>query len=230
MGTRSGAGLDLRARAVSGLLIQNPRALLLRAPQLAPGAHAVLIGDLDGALEGRRMGLVLRDTLLMVLPGGVSLGAFLFRKPLDGPSVVGNLLKHGEGVLNVPVCRATADASAWHPTAPKGRFPANVLLVHANSCRQVGSRRVHSGKTPEVLGERVSGLYNLGTERKLASAWMSKCYGDEDGMETLAQWECAPGCPAYEVDQGEGNSRYHLQFACVANAIEWLEYLVGCMS
>ena len=91
----------------------------------------------------------------------------------------------------------------------------------------MGTRRVHSGKTPEVLGERVSGLYNLGTERKLPSAWMSKCYGDEEGMETLALWECQPGCPVARVDQGEGNSRYHLQFSSVADAISWLRTLVG---
>jgi hypothetical protein len=142
-------------------------------------------------------------------------------------SLVANLLKYGEGVLNIQLCRVTADGSAWLPEAEKGRFPTNVLLVHANGCRQVGSRRVHSGKTPEVLGERVSGLYNVGTDRNLPSAWMSKCYGDEDGMETLVEWDCQPGCPVPKVDQGEGNSRYHLQFASVADAIDWLRKLIS---
>jgi len=212
---------------VKGLFTTHAEVLRACEHQYAPGAHFVLLGDMDGAIEGRRAGLVLRDSLLMVLPGGMTLAAYLFRKPLGMASLVANLLKYGEGVLNIQLCRVTADGSAWLPEAEKGRFPTNVLLVHANGCRQVGSRRVHSGKTPEVLGERVSGLYNVGTDRNLPSAWMSKCYGDEGGMETLVEWDCQPGCPVHEVDQGEGNSRYQLQFASVADAIDWLRKLVS---
>ena len=212
---------------MKGFLTHHAKVLLECAPALTPGAHAVLIGDLDSAIVGRCAGLALRDTLILVLPQGIVLGAFLFRKPLGMATLVANLLKYGEGVLDIQSCRTTADASAWSLDALKGRWPSNTLLVHANGCRQVGTRRVHSGKTPEVLGERVSGLYNLGTERKLAPTWMSKSYGDSEGMETLVQWECEPGCPAHEVDQDEGNSRYHLQFTSVADALEWLQRLVG---
>jgi hypothetical protein len=140
--------------------------------------------------------------------------------------LVSNLIKHDVGVLNIPVCRCTADASAWQASIQTGRFPSNVLLVHQGGCRVEGTRRVHSGKTPEVLGERVSGLYNIGTDRKLPSAWMSKCYGDEEGMETLVQWVCEAGCPAMTVDEGEGNTRYHPQFRSYADALAWLQALV----
>lgn len=208
-----------------GLLATTQDELDTYVGQLLPGEHIVFLGGLDGGIYGRRKGLILRDTCLLVTSVGVQY-AYLLRRPVE-ESLVHNLIKYGEGVLNVPLCRVTADASAWQPKVQTGRFPSNVLLVHQEGCHVDGERRVHSGKTPEVLGERVSGLYNIGTDRKLPSAWMSKCYGDESGLETLANWVCADDCPAKQVDAGEGNTRYHPQFKTYADAVTWLRVLAG---
>jgi hypothetical protein len=209
-----------------GYIVSSTEELDAVLPRLVPGAHVIFMGNLTSAVTGRRCGLVLRDTCVILTPEGRTLVAYLLRKPLEG-TLANNLIKHGAGALNIPLCRVTADASAWTPIAQTGRFPSNVLLVHRECCQIVGTHRVHSGKTPEVLGERVSGLYNIGTDRKLASAWMSKCYGDDDGLETLALWKCAHGCPAAVIDGEDGGARYHPQFKSLSSALAWLHTLVG---
>lgn len=74
------------------------------------------------------------------------------RKPLDG-TVVGNVCKHGVGGINVDVCRIEGektpapkrrgDSVPWYTTARAGtvggddaigRWPANVVLSHAEGC------------------------------------------------------------------------------------------------
>ena len=194
-------------------------------PKLRPGDHLIFIGELSGAILSRCHGLVLRDTCVILTHDTGTHLAYLIRKPLEG-TVVTNLLSLGTGVLNIPACRVTLDASPWSVAAVKGRWPSNVLAVHTPQCRQVGTRQVSSGKTPEVLGERVSGLYNVGTERRLASTWMSKSYGDDDGMETLIRWECDDACPVKYMDAGDGNSRYHSQFETLDGALSWLQTLI----
>lgn len=88
---------------------------------------------------------------------------WLVRKPLEG-TVVGNVLKHGTGAINVDACRvqvSTEDfeemsgrsgrstpnqvygegagrgaiAGVWNPST-QGRYPANVVLSHAPECEE----------------------------------------------------------------------------------------------
>jgi DNA modification methylase len=110
---------------------------------LRPGAHVAAFGSprtahrLACALE--EAGLELRDTLIWLygtglpksrkLPGGRGSSLkpayepiLLARRPLDGP-LERNLEAHGTGALEVHACRV------------EGRFPANVLLSHAPTCR-----------------------------------------------------------------------------------------------
>ena len=121
----------------------------------------------------------------------------LIRKPLSEGNVASNVLKWGTGALNIDASRiVTGDnltggayaksgtprddgwgmqrAGAGEFQQPTGRWPANVIFSHLPECRQEG------------------------TQLKPQS------YGGEDGLETAAAWECAPGCPVADLDGQSG--------------------------
>jgi DNA modification methylase len=110
---------------------------------LKPGAHLAAFGSprtahrLACALE--EAGFELRDTLIWLygtglpksrrLPGGRATSLkpayepiLLARRPPEGP-IERNLEAHGTGALNADACRV------------HGRFPANVIVSHADGCR-----------------------------------------------------------------------------------------------
>ncbi len=71
-----------------------------------PGEHVVLVGGPQDALAARQEGLQVRDTLLLLLPGGRVLTAFLCRRPLgSGMTVAENVLRYGAGGLWIDGCR-----------------------------------------------------------------------------------------------------------------------------
>lgn len=71
---------------------------------LPPGAHVVLLTeDPTDGLRGRRRGLEVRDTILVVGVGRPKF-AFLFRKEVEG-TVAENVLRYGVGGLNIDGCR-----------------------------------------------------------------------------------------------------------------------------
>src|SRR5215218_7441332 len=149
------------------------------------------------------------------------------RKPLIG-TVAKNVLRHGTGGINVAGCRIghanAADLSASLAKNPgrddevssvvygadrpqqsvnrNGRWPANVVLSHAEDCELVGVRKVKgsgsvsrneaSAKTDVVLGN-------------FAGRTPFVAYADEDGAETVEAWECAPRCPVAMLDLQSGH-------------------------
>lgn len=160
------------------------------------------------------------------------------RKPCSETSVVRNVLRHGVGGLNVDACRVAhvtvpggmatnphirkivhrtelseqnllypRKRGEWSLTDPQGRFPANLILQHKPGCERVGTRRVRkdggTGKASQdhenEPKEFLSGL---------KKGFMVSHY-DEDGTETIDEWDCAEGCPVAEIDSmGEGRSSY----------------------
>jgi DNA methylase len=143
----------------------------------------------------------------------------LVRKPLSEPNVAANVLAHGTGALNVDGCRvASVDSLArpineannavygaykqfGNPVEPPGRWPANLVLSHAEGCRQVGTRRVQG----TVGGSRGAGGQH-GAYSPLSAQPDQKHlgYADLNGTETVEAWECAPGCPVAELDRQSG--------------------------
>jgi hypothetical protein len=63
-----------------------------------------------------------------------------------------------------------------------GRWPPNVLLGHAEGCRKAETKR---GRLAAPTGDNVT-------------------YADADGLETVAAWDCAPGCPVAALDAQSG--------------------------
>src|SRR5271168_3168667 len=125
--------------------------------RLHPGAHvALLTSDEYQAIEARRAGFEIRDTLLLLWPRTTSF-AFLLRAPFPG-GTTDQIEMTGTGVLNVDACRVAADLSEFfsatgkprsgmghakgygmgegyggdraNPPHVAGRWPANVVLIH----------------------------------------------------------------------------------------------------
>jgi DNA modification methylase len=83
-----------------------------------------------------------------------------------------------------------------------GRWPANVVLQHHETCRQVGVKRVKGSNVPgpgRTDGPKPGSVY--GTMGDSATFH----YGDADGMETVEAWECHPTlCPVALLDAQAG--------------------------
>lgn len=66
----------------------------------------------------------------------------LFRKPISESTVAANVLKHGTGGINVDGARVEGDIATftgqWKkpPKEVQGRWPANVLLSHLETCTE----------------------------------------------------------------------------------------------
>ena len=137
------------------------------------------------------------------------------RKPLEG-TVAQNTLKHGAGGINVDGCRvefgdgpkgtwgATQNstspfiANTGTPTVenPKGRWPANVILSHAEGCVCTGTKRV-KGSDAGVTRTTAEG-WGMAKERRNVK------HADADGLETVEAWDCAPECPVRLLDAQSG--------------------------
>lgn len=148
-------------------------------PVLKPGAHLAAFAAprtahlLACGLE--EAGYELRDTLMWIQgngfpgswlhPGGRGTNLkpayqpiLLARKPLEG-TLMQNLSKHGTGALHIDACRTDSkeqcrEARASHLTrraSPHGRWPANLVLTHAQTCAPKVCGR---GCPVEQLGDR----------------------------------------------------------------------------
>ena len=143
-------------------------------------------------------------------------------KPPEG-SYVDNILKHGVGFVNVNECRVGIEANGGHwthkrngkitysgklgdgkdfgSTSSKGRFPANVILSHHSSCRQVGVKRSKSPKHrnpsdgdskfchSEIMPRTDRAIYDQ---------------SDKDGYEQVESWDCHTDCPIRLLDEQSG--------------------------
>ena len=146
------------------------------------------------------------------------------RKPLCG-TVAANVLAHGTGAINVDGSRI--DSGGTHGSAssaglgsgkpasgvpfvggvisaphPKGRWPANVILSHAEGCVCTGTKRV-------------KGQADRGLEQTQARSWKNSStaginrtgHADADGLETVEAWQCVEGCPVRLLDAQSGESK-----------------------
>lgn len=191
--------------------------------RLHPGAHVILLtADEILAVEGRRFGFELRDTLLLLWPETTSF-AFLFRKPQDEDTIADQMTTAGTGALNIGACRILGQQGTGHwsgddgsdatsrpgfdggftrggTRAQDGRWPPNVALVHGPHCRIVGERRIagHKGY-PNGPGGSSTQFSQKGVATTRQAAW--KGYADADGKETIPLWACQTNCPAAILDQ-----------------------------
>jgi len=207
---------------------------------LPPGSHVILLSvrPTDGIL-GRRLGLEVRDTLLILSPKGTSF-AFLLRKEVEG-TVAENVLRYGTGALNIDGTRIRSDGGHFRSTvkgrtggmildsdhregaalgmfqpgkvfeptnSPLGRWPSNLVFVHGPGCKRTGTKKIKA-ITGTLNGSWRKGHQYSGGWTGADEADLGKPvgYGGEDGMESVAAWECQAGCPVAELDEMSGNSQ-----------------------
>ncbi len=94
---------------------------------------------------------------------------------------------------------ARTRASAGNYNAP-GRWPPNLLLVHAEGCRRVGIKTVSTNTHYSV--SKITGY-----GRHLAPGVGSYSYdgpGDQPKTEKTEAWECEKRCPVKEIDGQSG--------------------------
>lgn len=85
---------------------------------------------------------------------------------------------------------------------PPGRWPANVILSHAPSCRPLGRRTVATnGHAPaETRASTIFGAANGGGLNGVKRDAVSL------SSEIVELWECVAGCPVAELDRQSGAS------------------------
>ena len=159
----------------------------------------------------------------------------VLRKPLSEKSVAANVMTHGTGAINVDASRVTLDgpspsverrknkapglsvgATGWTtPARPPsyneqrsgellGRWPANVVLQHLPGCRCTGSTKI-KGVGPGHGGGFKDGKFSGGAGLGGYTGTTFPGFADEDGNETVAVWDCAPGCPVAALDEQSGD-------------------------
>ena len=148
----------------------------------------------------------------------------LARKPLEkGLSVAENILKWGVGGINIDASRigftdnvnnnlvqknfdkmgfnGAKETDGINTYNAQGRFPANIILTHHPECVCKGTKKVKA-----ILGgtKPVKGNYKL-TENKTNQPYFN--FSDENGEETIENWDCHEDCPIKILDQQSGVSK-----------------------
>jgi hypothetical protein len=156
----------------------------------------------------------------------------VFQKPYEGKPLE-NITKTGAGALNIDGGRIGVgdvgrplrevhdlrDEVEYHGTfllgrvdgtlksskavgmTALGRWPANLVLCHTPECKWVGTKQIDSTPAHPLNGttESPSG-YGTITQRSGEVAQ----YADENGKETVDDWECVDGCPVKAINDQSG--------------------------
>ncbi len=180
----------------------------LEGVSLIPGEHVVLLCDPGGMLRARQLGLSLRDTLFLMMPQGVVTAA-LFRVPLDAP-LIETVLDKSAGALWIEGCRISVTPAAG------GRWPTNLLFVHALSCKTEGCATTCPVPIlDEQSGERTSGTGAV--KRETSAGHQGNAYGKENRPA---------GTPMLSYGDTGGTSRYYPRVDTFDEALAWFTRLV----
>jgi DNA modification methylase len=89
-----------------------------------------------------------------------------------------------------------------------GRWPANLVLTHSSACTSEGTAQIKAitGTAAGRMMGKPSAVYG-GYPGRSDRAGEATGFGDADGMETVAVWDCAPGCPVAELDRQSGERK-----------------------
>lgn len=147
------------------------------------------------------------------------------RKKMVG-TLAENLLAHGTGAMNIDGCRigqrdqtivrggnqergvygkfAHDDKiQEFHYT--DGRWPANVVLVHAPECKPRRRRKVKNS-SGDVSGTEPSRAGTIGGEQVFGHQRLPRKAKGEDGLESVVEWDCQEGCPVALLAAQSGKS------------------------
>jgi site-specific DNA-methyltransferase (adenine-specific) len=100
-----------------------------------------------------------------------------------------------------PIGTFVRSSSSGALDTTQGRWPANVLLVHSEGCKIVGTKRVPA----PVINRFDDGMKPFGDGA--GHPYTSEQTGDADGMEDVTIYECEDGCPVKVLDEQGGERR-----------------------
>jgi site-specific DNA-methyltransferase (adenine-specific) len=157
----------------------------------------------------------------------------LARKPLEkGLSIAENVLKWGTGAINIDASRISHneeqkftnreqrkegwnmdncgfDSTNNHTASadPSGRFPSNVILTHHPECKCLGLKKVKAIKGGRIGNKE--GAFNGIGESGFSKEYIKGDggYGDENGEETIENWNCHDDCPIKVLDEQSGERK-----------------------
>lgn len=160
-----------------------------------------------------------------------------------------NALKHGVAGLNIeegriaggwtrkatPGVTPYGSDKTWHgrvegvhsttedmDRGAEGRWPANVILGHAEGCVLKGTKKVkpNEGNRVNPVGKQSDGKIQFSLKPE---GYRKVSYTDDDGMEKTEDWKCVEGCPmlAFPETRARGNitptKRRHSNASWAAN-------------
>ena len=159
----------------------------------------------------------------------------LARKPLEkGLTIAENVLKWGTGAINIDGCRVgtnddlngggyrgennkiddghtlfiDSSKTKGKYIKPQGRFPANLILTHHEDCECVGTKKVKGQIDKPTNRTQFEGTWNMDNTGLRKDTNKSKeGYGDENGEETIEDWNCVDDCPIKILDEQSGESK-----------------------
>ena len=193
--------------------------------RLHPGGHAAVYGCIRDAIQAEDAGFEVRDCLTVL--GPLVHRVWLFRRPVEEPTVAAQMLATGTGGIWIDGCRVRGGDSVqqsagavggYHgsPTVYEkgtgrlygeaGRWPANLVLVHTLGCRQEGVKKVkgHPGYPNGPGGKSFQYSSDKRGSEVRPNAWLG--HSDAEGLETIPAWVCQPGCPVLAMDTQSGVS------------------------
>jgi len=99
----------------------------------------------------------------------------------------------------------SSDLSGANEVTSAGRWPPNLGFTHSPECRNVGTKQIpgHKGYPHGPGGKTMHYSSSKRSAEVRPNPWAG--HADADGTETIDAWECAPGCPAAELDAQSGN-------------------------
>lgn len=155
----------------------------------------------------------------------------LIRRPLEAKlGIAENVLKWGTGGINIDASRIGSAGGGGNglgsylhgasngkggqisglkhsiPSTPQGRFPSNLILSHSDDCVEVGTAKVKGAKATTRRIRAGMNPRNVGVYGK--SDGVTECvgYASPDGTETVAAFNCTPGCAIAELDRQSGTT------------------------
>jgi len=150
------------------------------------------------------------DNVLKYGTGGINIDESRIKSPMSNGvrRTTKRKPRSDDNVWNDENSRLKADSCVYADPDPdpKGRFPSNVILSHHPKCECVGVKNIKnnsgsvSGNEPSHTGDENTTCY--GEYNRVAS---SK-YGNDDGYETVEEWDCHPDCPIQIMDEQSGVS------------------------
>ena len=144
----------------------------------------------------------------------------VFQKPYKGKPV-DSIVETGAGALNIDGARIAGDVpQTVHGVSsrqgevygkyrdepepsivhPQGRWPANFYVEHHPDCVYKGTKRVSGGNARK---DKSGGCkFFLGGDKRSETPW-----GNSDGKETVADWDCVEECPVRRLGEQSGAER-----------------------